>query len=262
MPSMRSAASRTASANRCSSATPTTIPHAPTPSSPSSISSTKWFRSLPSSPPMAAAPISNSSPAAPSAASPPTPPAKNKCGSNPSRTIHLECGGLACLPQAGRRFSDCSATKTDPCTHRSPADKWHSHFWLPAFPNLIYRSLSRLRSSNADKPSVPPLILKLHVPRHQRVQRIVLALPNVHASLMLRPALPHQNRSRIHKLSAKALHAQPLSMRIPPVGRRSAALLMCHDSFPLFSFPHSAATCYFFVRARLQLCRKPTPLSF
>src|SRR5713226_10218890 len=105
---------------------------------------------------------------------------------------------------------------------------------LCAFPNLIYRSLSRLRSSNADKSPVPPLILKLHVPRHQRVQRIVLALPDIYARLMLRPALPNQNRSRIHKLSAKALHAQPLPMRIPPVGRRSAALLMCHDSFPLF----------------------------
>src|SRR5713226_2127942 len=102
---------------------------------------------------------------------------------------------------------------------------------LCAFPNLIYRSLSRLRSSNADKSPVPPLILKLHVPRHQRVQRIVLALPNVHASLMLRPALPNQNRPGIHKLSAKALHAQSLPMRIPPVRRRSATLLMCHDLF-------------------------------
>src|SRR6266849_7303405 len=50
---------------------------------------------------------------------------------------------------------------------------------------------------------------------------------------MPRPALPHQNRSRIHKLSAKSLDSQPLSMRIPPVRRRPAALLMCHDSFPL-----------------------------
>src|SRR5229473_1550518 len=144
----------------------------------------------------------------------------------------------SCLPAAGGPplFRLAALSKTDPCTHRSPADKWHSHFWLCAFPNLIYRSLSRLRSSNANKPPVSPLILKLHIPRHHRVQSIVLALPDIHASLMLRPALPNQNRSRIHKLSAKALHAQPLSMRIPPVGRRSAALLMCHDSFPLFLF--------------------------
>src|SRR5260370_35332042 len=107
---------------------------------------------------------------------------------------------------------------------------------LCAFPNLIYRSLSRLRSSNADKSPVPPLILKLHVPRPQRVQRIVLALPNVHASLMLRPALPHQNCSRIHQLPAKALHSQPLPMRIPPVRRRPAPLLMCHNSSLFFLF--------------------------
>src|SRR4029077_16328787 len=65
-------------------------------------------------------------------------------------------------------------------------------------------------------------------------ERIVLALPDIHARLMFRPALSHQNRSRIHKLPAKALHAQPLPVRVPPVRRRPAALLMCHDSFPLF----------------------------
>ena len=82
--------------------------------------------------------------------------------------------------------------------------------------NLIgSRCLFRRRDAN--KSPVPPLILKLNDPSHQRVKRIVLTLPNIHASLMLSPALPNQNRPRINQLPAKALHTQPLSMRIPPV---------------------------------------------
>src|SRR5260370_542041 len=61
---------------------------------------------------------------------------------------------------------------------------------------------------------------------------------------MLRPALPHQNRPRIHKLSAKSLDSQPLSIRISPVRQRPPALLISHASFPLlFSFlTHSTPT--------------------
>jgi hypothetical protein len=57
---------------------------------------------------------------------------------------------------------------------------------------------------------MPPLVFKLHVSSHQRKQRVVLTLPNIHAGLMFRAALPDQNRSRIHKLPAKALHTKPL----------------------------------------------------
>ena len=72
--------------------------------------------------------------------------------------------------------------------------------------NLI-NSRSLLRWRNANKSPVPPLILKLHIPSHQRVKRIVLTLPNINASLMLSPPLPNQNRSRIDQLPAKALNA-------------------------------------------------------
>src|SRR5260370_4300121 len=51
---------------------------------------------------------------------------------------------------------------------------------------------------------------------------------------MLGAALPPQNRSRINKPPAEPLHTQPLSVRIPPVCRRPAALLMCHDSSLFF----------------------------
>src|SRR5260370_16687755 len=84
---------------------------------------------------------------------------------------------------------------------------------------------------------------------------------------MPRPALPHQNRSRIHKLSAKSLDSQPLSMRIPPVRRRPAALLMCHDSSPLLyscvtqANPAEPVAQVRFVDLRL-FSRRPPTLSF
>ena len=71
---------------------------------------------------------------------------------------------------------------------------------------------SRLRRSHTNESSVPALIFELHEPGHQRVQRIVLALPNIYARLVLRSALANQNRPGINKLPAEALDAQPLPM--------------------------------------------------
>jgi hypothetical protein len=65
---------------------------------------------------------------------------------------------------------------------------------------------------NADKPPVPPLILKLHDARDQREQRVVFSLSYADASLVLRAALAHQNRPSVHELTAKPLHSKPLSV--------------------------------------------------
>ncbi len=83
---------------------------------------------------------------------------------------------------------------------------------------------------------MPALILKLHEPSHQRVKRIVLTLPNIHASLMLSPTLPNQNRPRINKLPAKALNTQPLPCESRPFVDDPPPFLcaMTHSLFFLF----------------------------
>jgi hypothetical protein len=83
-------------------------------------------------------------------------------------------------------------------------------------PSLIYRG-SGWRSSllsrvHADEPPVPTLILELHDAGDQRKEGVIFALSDIHAGLMLGPALTHQNGAGIHVLPAKSLDAQPLSM--------------------------------------------------
>jgi hypothetical protein len=80
--------------------------------------------------------------------------------------------------------------------------------------SLIYGCSRRslLRRMNADEASVPPFVRKLHDPGDQREQRVVLALSDAHASLMLRAALPHQNGASVHELPAKPLHSKSLSV--------------------------------------------------
>src|SRR5208282_3793450 len=74
--------------------------------------------------------------------------------------------------------------------------------------NLI-RGLGGFRRRHADKAAPVALVLELDVPRHQREERVILALHHVIAGLVFGAALPHQNRPRVHQLSAEALHAQP-----------------------------------------------------
>src|SRR5580704_1490482 len=79
--------------------------------------------------------------------------------------------------------------------------------------SLVYGGRSRLSllsRVHADEPPVAALILKFHDAGNQREQGVVLTLADIHASLMLGAALPHQNRARIDELSAKPLDAQPL----------------------------------------------------
>ena len=75
--------------------------------------------------------------------------------------------------------------------------------------------LSRL---NADEAAMTATVLKLHNSSDQSEQRVVLPLPDIFASLVLGPALPHKNRACVHKLPAKSLHAEPLSVRIAAIG--------------------------------------------
>src|SRR5258708_12256920 len=87
----------------------------------------------------------------------------------------------------------------------------------------LFRSGRSFRRSHGNEPPMPAPVHKCHVTRHQRVQRVVLALPDIHASLMLRPALPHQDCSIIDALPSKPLHTNPPPSRIPPVILQPAA---------------------------------------
>lgn len=59
---------------------------------------------------------------------------------------------------------------------------------------------------------MPAAVLKLHVASDEREERIVFALPDVFAGLMLRAALAHENRACVDELSAEALYTKPLSV--------------------------------------------------
>lgn len=84
--------------------------------------------------------------------------------------------------------------------------------------NLIRSGLSLLRRMDTDEPPVPASVFELHHAGDQREQRVVAASPDILSGLMLRAALPDQNRARIDKLPTETLYAQPLSMRIAAVG--------------------------------------------
>src|SRR6267154_2688740 len=136
---------------------------------------------------------------------------KKKARPKPSR--NLECGGLAAAfePAALARINPCS----QPITVRVRSGT--ANRGCEAFPNLI--NSRRLRRRNTNKSPVPPLILKLHDPSHQRIKRIVLTL------------------SHIHQLPAKALNSHPLSEVIPALPFSPANPPMYHDSYPLSLFP-------------------------
>src|SRR6266478_3970146 len=87
-----------------------------------------------------------------------------------------------------------------------------------------------LRRLNADKATVTALVLKLYIAGHEREECVVFALPDVFAGLMPGAALTHQNRACVDELPAKALDAQPLTVRIAPVCRGTPAFFVCHDA--------------------------------
>lgn len=70
---------------------------------------------------------------------------------------------------------------------------------------------------DADEAAVAAAVLKLHVTGDKREERVVFALADIFARLMLRSALPDENRPCIHQLPAETLYAEPLSVRIAAV---------------------------------------------
>jgi hypothetical protein len=94
------------------------------------------------------------------------------------------------------------------------------------------RGFGLLGRLDADEAAVTAFVFKLDVAGDESEERVVLALADVFAGLVLRAALAHENRACIDELPAEALYAQPLSVRIAAVCRGAAAFLMCHDEFP------------------------------
>jgi hypothetical protein len=71
--------------------------------------------------------------------------------------------------------------------------------------------------SDADKAAAAATVFKLDVTGNEREERIVLALTDVFARLVLGAALANQNRAGVDELSAETLYAEPLSVRIAAV---------------------------------------------
>src|SRR5438093_5608497 len=66
---------------------------------------------------------------------------------------------------------------------------------------------------------------------------VVAAHPHVHARVDSRSALPHDDSPSQNQFSVEALHTQPLGLRITPIFRTTAALLVCHPAYsPLSIF--------------------------
>src|SRR5262249_35143698 len=76
---------------------------------------------------------------------------------------------------------------------------------------LSAKNLVRGRN-DADEASATALVFELHVAGDESKQRVVLALIDVFASLMLRAALAHEDRARVDELAAEPLYAKPLTV--------------------------------------------------
>jgi hypothetical protein len=97
---------------------------------------------------------------------------------------------------------------------------------------------------------VPAPVRKLHDAGDESEERVVLTLANVFAGLVARAALTHENRASVDKLSAEALYAEPLSVRIAAVCRGAAAFLMCHDLFPYLGMERSVPSLMLRIKLR------------
>src|SRR2546422_668205 len=81
---------------------------------------------------------------------------------------------------------------------------------------------------NRDATAVFADSLVLHVARDHRKQRVVAAESDAGPGADLRASLADQDRARVDQLATIDLHAQHLRIRVAPVARRPAALLVCH----------------------------------
>jgi hypothetical protein len=74
-----------------------------------------------------------------------------------------------------------------------------------------------LGRGDTDEATAAATVFKLDVTRDQCEKRVVLSLTYVFAGLVLGASLANQNRAGIDKLSAEALYAEPLTVRITAV---------------------------------------------
>jgi len=65
---------------------------------------------------------------------------------------------------------------------------------------------------DANVSPMPSLIFKLHDPGDERKQRVILALSDIDASLVLRAPLPNQDGPGVNELSAESLYSESLSV--------------------------------------------------
>src|SRR5260370_24527183 len=93
---------------------------------------------------------------------------------------------------------------------------------------LIHDGLSLFSGFNAEEAAVAALVFELHEAGNEREERVVLTLTDVVSRLVLGAALAHQDCAGVDELSAEALDAQPLAVRIAAICRGAAAFLMCH----------------------------------
>src|SRR5437762_11819412 len=81
---------------------------------------------------------------------------------------------------------------------------------------------------NRDATAVFADSLVLHLARDHRKQRVVAAESDAGPGADLRASLADQDRARVDQLATVDLHAQHLRIRVAPVARRPAPLLVCH----------------------------------
>src|SRR2546427_10389489 len=81
---------------------------------------------------------------------------------------------------------------------------------------------------NRDATAVFADSLVLHLARDHRKQRVVAAESDAGPGADLRASLADQDRARVDQLATIDVPAQALRMRVAPVARRPAALLVCH----------------------------------
>jgi hypothetical protein len=87
-----------------------------------------------------------------------------------------------------------------------------------AFPGKTQTDLvGGLSGSYADEAATAATVFKLDVTGDEREERVVLALTDIFTGLVLGAALANQNGAGIDKLSAEALYAEPLAVRIAAV---------------------------------------------
>jgi hypothetical protein len=81
---------------------------------------------------------------------------------------------------------------------------------------------------DADELAHPAAIAKFDHARDLRKQRIVFAETDVHTRLNARAALPDNDGSAGHQLSAEGLHAEALRVGIAPIFRTASTFFMRH----------------------------------